>query len=124
MKGKIKSKEKILRGKVHQFPGIDETLTIAGKAADAKTTGEKFAQLLQNDTLIAENHNELVQRVDRIGAQLNEVGRLYFTVNANDNPADRWLGTWMLIETKTDWIAGMDVYIWMCIAPINADQME
>ena len=124
MKGIIESKEKTLRGKVHQFPGIDETLTIAGKAADAKATGDKLAQLLQNDTLIAEKHNELVRRVDRIGAQLNEVGRLYFTVNANDKPADRWLGTWMLIETKTGWIAGMDVYIWMCIAPINADQME
>lgn len=78
MKGENMSNEG-LRGRVHQIPQIDETLTKEGYGADAKATGAKFA--------------EISSRIDKMSKSQSYVGNGDATTRTiNIGGTGAWLG--------------------------------
>ena len=127
MNGELENAGKNINGRLRDFPGIDDTLSVAGMAADAKKVGDVLRVLI-------EGHNNQNAEIKKLRGYINDflqLGNILLVQTLPDDPngykiKEELPGVWMSIG-KTIPIDehGNTFCMLMCIGDIdNAESLQ
>lgn len=127
MNGELENAEKNINGRLRDFPGIDDTLSVAGMAADAKKVGDVLRVLI-------EGHNNQNAEIKKLRGYINgflQLGNILLVQTLPDDPyGDRVKeglpGVWASIgRTKPIDDYGNAFYMLMCVGDIyDAESLQ